>query len=111
MDTAAFRTTLSGLFSVKTRMARSIWIVAALVGIVCIVALLIAPLVDPPATSLLSDASQLLMLCWLITAAAWVFFLARARDPHHIRPIGVPAQSPANQPVRHPSSLTLVLRR
>lgn len=91
-------------------MARSIWLVAALVGIVCIVALLIAPLVDPPAASLLSDASQLLMFGWLITAAAWVFFLAKTQNLHYIREIGVPIQ-PASQPVRHPFSLILVLRR
>jgi hypothetical protein len=92
-------------------MARSIWIVAALVGIVCIVALLIAPLVDPPAASLLSDASQLLMFGWLITAAAWVFFLAWARNRHHIRSIGATVQLPASPPLHHPFRLSLVLRR
>ena len=92
-------------------MARSIWIIAAVVGIVCIVALLIAPMVDPPAASLLSDASQLLLFGWLITAAAWAFFLANTRNLNYIQLIGVSIQSPASQPARHPSSLTLVLRR
>ncbi len=60
-------------------MARVIWILAALFCICCIVALLIAPFVDPPVTRLLSDSLEFMMFCWLLLAAACVLFITKHR--------------------------------
>jgi hypothetical protein len=91
-------------------MTKSVWIVAAFLCMVCIVALLIAPLVDPPATRLLSDSSQLLMLCWVI-AVGWVLFINLARLFPFLSLSRAIIPSHPSHTALHPLSMSSVMRR
>jgi hypothetical protein len=90
-------------------MPRSIWIALALLCIVCLLALLIAPLVDPPVTRLPSDSSQLLMLCWLIVVACALFLnLARLFSAVSLSRLAAPLR--ASHVTRHPLTMSRALR-
>ncbi len=91
-------------------MTKSVWIVVAFLCMVCIVALLIAPLVDPPATRLLSDSSQLLMLCWAI-AVTYVLFsnLSRLLPFSSLSRATIPSR--ASHTALHPLIMSSLMRR
>ena len=88
-------------------MARVIWIVAAFFCICCIVALLIAPFVDPPVTRLLSDSLEFMMVCWLLLAAACILFITKQRLSL-IASYNVPIPSRYSPSPRHPLALSCV---
>ena len=91
-------------------MGKAIWVIAAIFCICCIVALLIAPFVDPPVTRLLSDSLEFMMVCWLLLAAACVFFIERHRLAL-IALYSVPLPQRYCPSRRHPLALNCVLQR
>jgi hypothetical protein len=92
-------------------MAKSIRIALALLCMVCLLALLIAPLVDPPSTRLLSESFQLLMLCWLVTATCFLIHRSVDRSARlslfGLRRTAIPLNPP---PKGHPLTLNCILR-
>lgn len=95
-------------------MAKTIWVLSALLCIICVVALLIAPLVDPPATRLLSDSFQLLMLCWSLAAACILMAYSQifaALKPHVQQNTRLlPQHSSSSRPTEDLLDLTCALR-
>jgi hypothetical protein len=90
-------------------MARVIWVIAAVFCICCIVALLIAPFVDPPVTRLLSDSIQFLMMCWLLAAACVLFVTSHRRALIVSQTISLPEHIGLSR--RHPLALSCVLQQ